>query len=111
MILLDERHQVIEAIKRFISLWKEGTYSADLRGRAVGKELAALDPATASAEQVAEIIGNNSWARPRACGECGVKTWNLVQIGEPSDYESKTADLCESCLRAGALLASHKLGV
>jgi hypothetical protein len=80
------------------------TYGADKRGRRVGAELMALDQEAATAAQVAEIIGNSSWARELACSECGHETWGIVEIGEPPDYESATAYLCRDCLRAALRL-------
>lgn len=40
------------------------------------------------------------------CGECGKKTWQIIEIGEFPDSESATAYLCADCLRA----ALHLLG-
>lgn len=99
MIALNERAQVKRAIKLWVSRYGlDSTYGADKRGRRVGAELMALDQETATAEEVAEIIGNSSWARERACDECGKETWELVEIGEPPDYESSTACVCRDCL-------------
>jgi hypothetical protein len=102
---LDERYQVRKAIENFPRMWGEGSYPADVRGRMVGAELKALDPETATAAQVNEIIGNEVWAYPMACNECGAETWDLVEVGEPDDHDSRTARLCEGCLLAGARLA------
>lgn len=107
MKLLDERFQVREAITNFQRMWGSGTYYADKRGRAVGEELSRLDPETATVAVVNEIIGNRSWVRPRACGECGSESWQIVEIGEPADHESRTAELCRACLLAGAQLAAR----
>jgi hypothetical protein len=104
--LLDERQQVMEAITNFPKMWGMGSYPADRRGRMVGEELSKLDPNTATAEDVAEIIGNSAWARPNTCSECGRESWNIVEIGEPPDNESRTAHLCATCLTEGAKLAS-----
>jgi hypothetical protein len=105
MELLDERSQVKAAIQRWIAKYgMDKTYGADKRGRKVGAELAELDAETATAEQVGEIIGNRSWACPRSCDECGQETWQLVQLGEEPDYESRTASICSDCLRAALRL-------
>ncbi len=105
MNVLDERTQVKGAIKNWIDRYGlNRTYGADKRGRNVGKELLALNQETATADDVAEIIGNSSWAREMACSECGKKTWGIVQIGEEPDYESATAYVCSDCLRAALRL-------
>jgi hypothetical protein len=105
MKLLDERNQVKEAIRDWIAMYgMDRTYFSDKRGRDVGRELSALDPETATAVQVAEIIGN-PWARPRPCDECGVETWKLVELGEPASHESATANVCADCLRKALALA------
>ena len=105
MIVLDERTQVKQAIQLWVAMYGlDRTYGADKRGRRVGAELMALNQETATAEDVAEIIGNSSWARERACNECGKKTWDIVELGEPPDYESATACVCRDCLRAALRL-------
>jgi hypothetical protein len=109
MRLLNERTQVKDAITSFRRKWGDGSYTYDPRGRKVGAELAALNPETATADEVAEIIGNPSWARPKKCGECGCETWRIVEIGETPDYESHTAYLCRECLLKGADLAGSEV--
>lgn len=105
MIVLDERTQVKQAIQRWVAMYGlDRTYGADKRGRRVGAELMALDQDTATAADVAEIIGNSSWVRERACNECGKETWDVVEIGEPPCYESATACVCRDCLRAALRL-------
>lgn len=105
MIVLDERTQVKQAIQRWVLHYGlDRSYEADTRGRRVGAELMALDQETATAADVAEIIGNSSWARERACNECGKETWSAVEIGEPLSYESATAVVCRDCLRVALRL-------
>lgn len=105
MIVLDERTQVKQAIQRWVRMYGlDRTYGADQHGRRVGAELMALDQETATAADVAEIIGNSSWACERPCNECGQETWSAVEIGEPPDYESATAVVCGACLRAALRL-------
>lgn len=105
MILLNERTHVKQAIKKWLEVYGlDRTYGADKRGRKVGVELLALDQETATADDVAEIIGNRSWARGNSCSECGVNSWDIVEIGEPRDYDSETAYLCRECLRSALRL-------
>jgi hypothetical protein len=107
--LLNERTRVKDAIKQWIeSHGLTGSYSADRRGRHVGKELSALDQETATAKDVAEIIGNNSWAGMLTCDECGKEAWDLVQLGEEPDYESSTASICVDCLKKAVELIENE---
>lgn len=62
-----------------------------------GEKLAQLDGETATVEEVNKIIGNNSWTR-LTCNECGAHVTAVIEVGEPSDYESRTAHLCRPCL-------------
>ena len=104
MELLNERHQVRTVAEKWRTQHGTGTYVADKRGRMVGDELAALDPETATADDVAEIIGNRSWVDKSICHECGAETWDAVEVGQPPDYESSTATICGGCLRAALRL-------
>ena len=62
--------------------------------KVIGEKLAALDPETATAQQVNEIIGNTSWTAMR-CVECGQDHHaTLVQIGDQPDYDAQWVDLC-----------------
>lgn len=106
MELLNERNQVRMVARRWHALYGAGTYGRDKRGRMVGDELSALDVETATAAEVAEIIGNGSWVRKNTCHECGAETWDAVQVGQPPDYESSTATICGYCLHAALRLLS-----
>lgn len=108
MNLLNERNQVRTVAEKWRRQYGSGSYGADDRGRNVGDELSQLDKETATAEQVAEIIGNKSWVSKVTCDECGVQTWDAVQIGEEPDYESATAEICADCLRAALKLLEGK---
>jgi hypothetical protein len=105
MRLLTERAQVQDVAERWRELYDvDGTYSLAKRWRKVYAELAALDTNTATADMVAEIVGNKSWVRPHYCDECGAVTWDIVEVGEQADYETRTANLCGDCLRAALRL-------
>ena len=110
MIVLDERTKVKQAIQRWVQIYGlDRTYGADKRGRRVGAELMALDQETATVAEVAEIIGNSFWVCERTyCDECGLKVLEVVEMGEPPDYESATARLCRDCLRAALRLLTEK---
>ena len=103
---IDERQQVRDAIVSFVRRHGDGTYRMDKRGIAVGAALKRLNPDTATAKDVNDLIGNTSWVCPRACNECGEETWSIVEFGEEQDYESNTARVCGECLSKGAELAA-----
>ena len=104
MKIFDEREQVKRAIRQWIEQYGPvSTYGADNRGRSVGAELMALDQDTATSAQVNEIIGS-AWVSEYECGECGKKSWRIVEIGQEPDYESATAYLCADCLRSALQL-------
>ena len=105
---LNERTQIKDAIKNFVRTYGLGTYGADKRGRSICKELLALDPETATASEIAEIIGNKHWVRERTCSECGKQTWDIVEIGEEPDYESATAEICLDCLKKAVNLIENQ---
>lgn len=67
--------------------------------------LLALDVETATAADVAAIIGNTTWAGPERCQECEQTCAVVVQLGEEPDYESNTAWVCVECLRKALALA------
>jgi hypothetical protein len=71
--------------------------------RKVLVRLKALNQETATAEDVAAIIGNSSWTGIR-CDECGESVRTVIQIGEEQDYESATANICPSCFYKAAEL-------
>ena len=64
------------------------------------KSLLNLDLDTATAKDITKIMGNDSWADPTQCDECGEEKEMVVQLGEEPDYESATAIICYDCLKA-----------
>jgi len=101
MKLLNERAQVKLAIKNWLGIYgAEYTYPEDNRGIKVGAELMALDPETATARDVADIIGESFWAHEKPCSECGTRTWNIIKFEEmegPMD-DSTIIFICRDCL-------------
>lgn len=111
MKIIDERHQVREVAERWKSQYGSGgTWGRTLKGDAgeIYQKLAALNPETAVAADVASIIGNTSWAGPSDCHECGETVVRTVEMGQPPDYESHTAQLCESCIRKALALFEQR---
>lgn len=74
----------------------------------IQRKLDALDVETATDTDVTEIIGNSSWVEPKYCNECGVRTWDAMELGEIYDYESCTATICIDCLRKAVSLIERK---
>ena len=99
MILKTLREQVrtIAALYRENSLYDPCKIERQAR-------LDALDVETATEQDVAAAMGNPSWLRQSACDECGVKTWDVVEIGKSVDYDSSTAEICIDCLRKAVAL-------
>lgn len=75
---------------------KWGGYHGD--AEEVYRRLKALPPDATSAD-VAAAIGNDTWAGPGWCDECGDKAPAMtMQLGQEPDYESATACVCLPCL-------------
>lgn len=95
-----------DCIREIASEWdqKYGPFSRwanDHNKNRIGTELAALDRETATAEDVAAIIGNDGWTHLK-CHECGQTVEAVVEVGEEPDYESCTARLCLPCVQSAA---------
>ena len=105
MKLITERTQVCDVAARWANSYpKNGPYGRDPQKQAITKALAALDAKTATAADVAAIIGNDSWVGPQKCHECGAVVDVAVQVGEEPDYESSTATLCLACVEKALAL-------
>lgn len=105
MKVITVRTQVREVAERWRKQYSTKAYANDTEKQGIAKRLDNLDPETATAEDVEAIIGNRSWAELPKCHECGKRHPVVVEIGEPVEYESATAQLCYSCLSQAALLA------
>ena len=100
MLLMNERNQMRTVAER----WRRHYGNEKGWKKPVLPKLLALDVEKDGAEKVAEIIGNGSWVCQYQCNECGEKSWEIAQVGEPVDYESSTAFLCRDCLRSALKL-------
>lgn len=65
------------------------------------QKLRALDVETATAQEVATIIGNAAWVHV-GCDGCGNYVLNAVTVGAEMDRESATATLCLPCVERAA---------
>lgn len=104
-----------DAIRTVAERWKQqylvgGDWKRVLNGKsdAIHARLAALDVETATAADVAEVVGNTSWVGP-TCDGCGEYVAWAVEVGDAPDYESRTAVLCAPCLRAAYALLGMTL--
>lgn len=102
MLHNSKKYQLESVAARFRRQYGSGPNS-DIHGHKC-PELDALDPKTATPEDVARIIGNESWCTPQRCHECNDYSWDTVTLGEPPDYESSTATICVGCLRKAVAL-------
>lgn len=103
MKLICDRTGVRDVARRWDEQYKH--YDSDAKvasGKtfsAISKELHALDPESATADDVAKIIGNRTWAGVYWCDECKGQVKVAMQVGAEPDYESATATVCGPCLR------------
>lgn len=114
MKLITIRSQIRDVSERWDRRYKSGTYGADKVE--TGKRLAEIDPETATAEEVAAIIGNDSWACRQDCDECGEESTILVRVGGEPDYRgvvrvgeeptygSAPSEICQECLNTAVQL-------
>lgn len=96
MKLITIRSQIMEVVNS----WEQTCWQwHDPEKMRVLRELQSLKLETATAEDVAKIIGNASWVCKKRCHECGERHDTVIEVGEEPDYESATACLCAGCVR------------
>ena len=106
MKLITIRSQIQDVAGRWaIQYYSNGERARDKK---ILQALLALNTATATAEDVAAIIGNPTWVCPQTCSECKNEYVDaVVEVGEEPNYGSNTAWLCRDCLiKALALMDS-----
>ncbi len=74
-----------------------------LKNAKVYAKLLKLKGDTATAGDVAAIIGNDSWTEIH-CDQCEKSVLAAVVVGADMDYDSATAMLCVDCLEQAASL-------
>jgi hypothetical protein len=106
MKLLTERVLIREVAQRWKAQYA-GYRSANAgdteEKQAIGRKLAKLDGETATAAEVAQIIGNDSWTRIDHCDECHAE--DLAVAVRLADESSCSATVCLPCLRKATKLA------
>jgi len=101
MKLITQRDMILGVAKRWFAQYGHALHESGFRdthtfGNTL-ERLRLLDLETASAKDVADIIGNASWT-DLTCDECQSHVDLVVQVGQEPDYESATASLCKECL-------------
>jgi len=99
---MTESAQVKESTKTWQGREGLGGVYAELF-REKGERLMRLDPDTATAADIREIIGANDWAVQQSCDECGKMTWDIVELGK-----ADVVYLCGDCLSAALRLLEEK---
>lgn len=103
MQLLTSKIEASTAAARWKNAYRDGFNEfEDTPKQTIWKKLKSLGPNPEPAD-VNAIIGNNSWASVR-CDECDKEVEAAVQLGETPNYESSTAIICLSCLKAARRL-------
>lgn len=104
MKLITIRSQILDVVKAWEAqyLGKDSWWVREGPHETL-EELKKLDLQTATAADIEAIIGNNSWACPQQCDECGNYFDVVVQIGKELDYENTTTNLCKDCVKDALL--------
>ena len=70
-----------------------------LRPDIVLKRLRELNLDTCYASEVDKVIGNSTWTE-LVCDQCKHDVDKVIEVGQPPDYDSATAQLCEQCVKS-----------
>ena len=97
MKIITKRDQIKSVLQRWEEQYSEAEYKLWPETRKIYAKLKTLDFDVATEEDIAAIIGNDTWTR-LDCGECGKSVEAVVHMGEEEDYGSLTIFLCESCI-------------
>lgn len=98
------RSEILNVVQRWVEQYPTSNEAKTAR-------LRQLDLETATATDVAAIIGNDTWTSLK-CDECQADVSCVIEIGEPPDYESHTVEVCVACLsKAMALAAEERITI
>ena len=106
----DEKSQIERAIQNWASYTSLSPPKLSKQREEIDRKLRALDLETATAADVARIIGNGNWVSREHCGECGEESWNIVELGGDISFASETFYVCIGCLRQALRLAEENGG-
>lgn len=96
---LTRQYLASQAAKRWKRQYAERGKFYDPDKERIYEQLTALGDAPIP-DAVDAAIGNNTWTEPPSCSECREFRDVIIRVGDEPDYESETAWLCETCLRA-----------
>lgn len=97
MYLITRQAMANEAADKWAEQYpKDDHWGKDERKQEIATSLVELGEEP-KPEDVDRVIGNTSWTRT-TCDECEAENIDVVRLGQPLDYESKTADICKGCL-------------
>lgn len=80
-----------------VERFRDGKSSASIQAA-----LDAINPGTATAGEVAAIIGNDSWSY-NSCAECGERIEDALEIG----HSDSPLCLCPQCIRNAYEMTTH----
>ena len=101
--IIGQREQIKGIAARWRLQYPTGQWGADKED--IYRRLAALDDDVATAKEVAEIVGNNSWCGTQGCDECDRQFDTIMQLGQEPDYDSHTLNICFGCLEKATAMA------
>lgn len=99
MILINERDRILNVSKRWDMQYPSSSYPADSDKAIIGAKLRAIDLKSASAKEIADIIGNDSWTHAH-CFACQKRVSETVFMGDSESGE----DVCRACITEAAAL-------
>ena len=102
MKIISERSCIIDVSKRWDA--QNPPNSCSKGKKKIGDILRSIDLKTATADDIEKIIGNRSWSQPETCSECGKEDVTTIQLGQEPDYKSRTAWICEECIKKALLM-------
>lgn len=99
MKVITTRSRILSVRERWSRPYPEGrdfrSYCLDVK--AIRAKLAALNLETATAADVAAILGDTRWT-DLECDECHRLVDAVIEVGGPPDDEAPTARVCRACL-------------
>jgi hypothetical protein len=105
MKVVDREALAREWHRGWIECWREQKGATSVRE--IGEKFAQVPVGEVTAALLTSIAGHSGWTRTE-CHDCGAVDVNVVEMGQPPDYDSCTANICELCLRrALALIEVH----
>lgn len=100
------RSQILDVVRAWNTAYNRDSYCyPDLEEKLeTGRRLSELNLETTTPEDVAEVIGNTSWACPKKCHECGERFETVIVIGDGLDEKNRTSQYCLECLKKAVVL-------